>query len=116
MVKIRLSERFTKETIKRVQKKFTFYAECEFLRPLGQTYLSKSEREYLRNEVSEIRISERKNKRILIFLNRQQTESNQTCLNCRGAEEEDDSQREYLRNLASEYEKRAKLGGLSGIK
>ena len=36
MVKIRLSERFTKETIKRVQKKFTFYAECEFLRPLGQ--------------------------------------------------------------------------------
>ena len=43
MVKIRLSERFTKETIKRVQKKFTFYAECEFLRPLGQIYLSKSE-------------------------------------------------------------------------
>ena len=69
MVKIRLSERFTKETIKRVQKKFTFYAECEFLRPLGQTYLSKSECEYLRNEVSEIRISERKNKRILIFPN-----------------------------------------------
>ena len=67
MVKIRLSERFTKETIKRVQKKFTFYAECEFLRPLGQTYLSKSEREYLRNEVSEIRISKRKNKGILIF-------------------------------------------------
>ena len=67
MVKIRLSERFTKETIKRVQKKFTFYAECEFLRPLGQIYLSKSERKYLRNEVSEIRISERKNKRILIF-------------------------------------------------
>ena len=43
MVKIRLSERFTKETIKRVQKKFTFYAECEFLRPLCQIYLSKSE-------------------------------------------------------------------------
>ena len=40
---IRLSKRFTKETIKRVQKKFTFYAECEFLRPLGQTNLSKSE-------------------------------------------------------------------------
>ena len=39
MVKIRLSERFTKETIKREQKKFTFYAECEFLRPLGQIYL-----------------------------------------------------------------------------
>ena len=67
MVKIRLSERFTKETIKREQKKLTFYAECEFLRPLGQIYLSKSEREYLRNEVSEIRISERKNKRNLIF-------------------------------------------------
>ena len=64
---LRISERNPKETIKREQKKFTFYAECEFLRPLGQIYLSKSEREYLRNEVSEIRISERKNKRILIF-------------------------------------------------
>ena len=31
--KVRLSERNPKETIKRVQKKFTFYAECEFLRP-----------------------------------------------------------------------------------
>ena len=30
---LRLSERNSKETIKRVQKKFTFYAECEFLRP-----------------------------------------------------------------------------------
>jgi hypothetical protein len=28
-----------------VQKKFTFYAECEFLRPLGQIYLDISERE-----------------------------------------------------------------------
>ena len=85
MVKIRLSERFTKETIKRVQKKFTFYAECEFLRPLGQIYLSKSKR--------------------------QQTESNQTCLNCRGAEEEDDSQREYLINFASEIRKTSEIRG-----
>ena len=99
-----------------MQKKFTFYAECEFLRPLGQIYLSKSEREYLRNEVSEIRISERKNKRILIFLNRQQTESNQTCLNCRGAEEEDNSQREYLRNLASEIRKTSEIRGTFGHK
>ena len=30
---VRLSERNSKETIKRVQKKFTSYAECEFLRP-----------------------------------------------------------------------------------
>ena len=28
-----LSERNSKETVKRVQKKFTFYAEFEFLRP-----------------------------------------------------------------------------------
>ena len=28
-----LSERNPKETVKRVQKKFTFYAEFEFLRP-----------------------------------------------------------------------------------
>ena len=28
---LRISERNPKETIKRVQKKFTFYAECEFL-------------------------------------------------------------------------------------
>ena len=31
--KVRLSERNSKETIKREQKKFTFYAEFEFLRP-----------------------------------------------------------------------------------
>ena len=46
--KVRISERFAKEMIKREQKKFTFYAEREFLRPSGQIYLRKSEREYLR--------------------------------------------------------------------
>ena len=52
-----------------------------------------SEREYIRNEVSEIRISERKNKRFLIF----PSES-------------------ILEILPQRYEKRTKLGGLSGIK
>ena len=50
--KIRLSERFAKETIKREQKKFTFNAESEFLRPLGQILFVFSEREYLRDAVS----------------------------------------------------------------
>ena len=52
-----------------------------------------SEREYLRNEVSEIRISERKTKRILIF----PSES-------------------ILKTQPQRYGKRAKLGALSGIK
>ena len=43
-----ISEGFAKEMIKREQKRFTFYAEREFLRPSGQIYLRKSEREYLR--------------------------------------------------------------------
>ena len=41
---LRLSERITKETVKREQEKFTFYAECEFLRPFSQIYLGNSER------------------------------------------------------------------------
>ena len=45
-LKVRISERNVKETIKREQKKFTFYAECEFLRPLGQIYLNISEPTY----------------------------------------------------------------------
>ena len=45
-VRVRISERNTKETNKREQKKFTFYAECEFLRPLGQIYLNISEPTY----------------------------------------------------------------------
>ena len=46
--KVRLSERNPKETIKREQKKFIFYAACEFLRPSGQFYLSICVREHLR--------------------------------------------------------------------
>ena len=41
--KVRISERFTKFAIKREQKKFTFYAEREQIRPLCQIYLRKSE-------------------------------------------------------------------------
>ena len=40
---LRISERFTKFAIKREQKKFTFYAEREQIRPLCQIYLMKSE-------------------------------------------------------------------------
>ena len=46
--RVRLSERNSKETIKREQKKFIFYAEREFLRPSGQFYLSIYMREHLR--------------------------------------------------------------------
>ena len=46
--RVRLSEGNPKETVKREQKKFIFYAEREFLRPSGQFYLSIYMREHLR--------------------------------------------------------------------
>ena len=65
-----------------------------------------------------IRISERKNKRILIFpsVSILETKFQSTNKQAKKQKDFDFSEREYLRNLASEYEKRAKLGGLSGIK
>ena len=46
--RVRLSERNPKETIKREQKKFIFYAEREFPRPSGQFCLSICVHEHLR--------------------------------------------------------------------
>ena len=76
---LRISERFAKFAIKREQKKFTFYAEREQIRPLCQIYLRKSEPT---NE----------------------TRAEYACMLCLVRRRKTTGQREYLRPIGQCYE------------
>ena len=87
---LRISERFTKFADKREQKKFTFYAEREQIRPLCQIYLRKSEPTNRRSTPKGAKVNE--------------TRAEYACMLCLVRRRKTTGQRKYLRPTGQCYE------------